>query len=176
MSNTSTQYNPIPANYKPTHPDVGRVDWRLDKGFASRYVATRAFSRGEVIHKIDTSVFTKVDKPRYTSVQIGKDEHIELNSDLVYMNHSCDPSVFFNTTTWELIAARDIAVGDELTFFYPSTEWRMDQPFQCWCNAKHCLREIRGADYASPEALKGHFINEHILALLAEKNQSNQQQ
>ena len=34
-----------------------------------------------------------------------------------------------------LTALRPISEGDELTFFYPSTEWAMAEPFECGCGA-----------------------------------------
>ncbi|KAB8242433.1 hypothetical protein BDV35DRAFT_366204 [Aspergillus flavus] len=42
---------------------------------------------------------------------------------------------------------RPLTVGDELTFFYPSTEWTMVQPFQCGCGAglRRCLGRVAGA-------------------------------
>jgi SET domain-containing protein len=56
---------------------------------------------------------------RWTSVQFGRHRHIELNSELVYINHSCDPTVIFDVKNNKLVAAKDINVGDEFTFFYP---------------------------------------------------------
>lgn len=37
---------------------------------------------------------------------------------------------------WEVRVSEDgegLKEGDELTFFYPSTEWSMAQPFDCLC-------------------------------------------
>ena len=73
---------------------------------------------------------------RYTSVQCSCDGHMEFNSDLVFMNHSCDPTAIVDVQAMEVRAAVDVSAGGELTFFYPSTEWEMEQPFQCWCGAK----------------------------------------
>lgn len=33
------------------------------------------------------------DEPTYATVQTGRDSHMNLNSDLVYINHSCEPSL-----------------------------------------------------------------------------------
>ena len=33
------------------------------------------------------------DEPTYATVQFGKDKHLDLNSDLLYINHSCEPSL-----------------------------------------------------------------------------------
>jgi len=40
-----------------------------------------------------------------------------------------------------------------VTFFYPSNEWLMVQPFGCMCGAPSCLRRIEGAAILSREEL-----------------------
>ena len=36
---------------------------------------------------------TRAMVPTYATVQMGRDAHLNLNSDLVYINHSCEPSL-----------------------------------------------------------------------------------
>jgi SET domain-containing protein len=60
------------------------------------------------------------------------------------VNHSCDPNVGLVLPTnkpreWGVEALRDIKKGEDLTFFYPSTEWDMAQGFDCSCGAKVSL-------------------------------------
>ena len=43
-----------------------------------------------------------------------------------------------------LVARRALPVDTELSFFYPSTEWEMAQPFDCWCGSVRCLKKIQG--------------------------------
>jgi hypothetical protein len=62
----------------------------------------------------------------------------------------------------ELRAIRDIEPGEELTFFYPSTEWDMSTPFQCLCGSSQCLKRITGARYLPLNVLGRYFINQHI--------------
>lgn len=78
---------------------------------------------------------TVVPEKAWTTVQIASnpESHIELQSELVYMNHSCTPSVRLDCKSRCLIALRHLSPGDEVTFFYPSTEWSMAKPFECWC-------------------------------------------
>ena len=99
--------------------------------------------------------------------------HIELNSDFVYLNHSCDPNVVINTSDMNIIAVKDISPQEELTFFYPSTEWEMDQPFECWCGSSQCLKIVKGAKYLSQENRNQYFLNRHILSLLQIRDQSS---
>ena len=85
-------------------------------------------------------------QPWRHSIQIALNEHAEpLPSYLRYLNHSCDPNLFVDVRAKQVITLRAIAAGDELTFFYPSTEWRMQSPFPCACGSAKCVGEIRGA-------------------------------
>jgi hypothetical protein len=105
---------------------------------------TKCFYKGELISVFSSTVV--LEKPNYLTVQIDELKHIILDPVfLQYINHSCDPNVFFDTAKMELIALKEIRSGDELLFFYPSTEWDMDQPFDCFCGAAQCLQWIKGA-------------------------------
>ena len=108
------------------------------------------------------------DTATYLTVQTGAQKHITLSPDfLQYVNHSCDPNVFFDTTTMQLLALKEIQPGDEFMFFYPSTEWEMAQPFDCFCGTNKCLHHIRGAAFLTEEETKRYrltdFINEQLL-------------
>lgn len=59
---------------------------------------------GDTITKIEG--ITKGVAKRYTSVQSGPNEHFELNSDLVFMNHSCDPNVHMSVDKMEIVALK----------------------------------------------------------------------
>lgn len=108
---------------------------------------------------------TMLPEPTYQSVQVGPGQHAWEKS-LIYLNHSCAPNTYFDTGKMGLQALRDIAQGEEITFFYPSTEWDMDRPFACQCGSPRCLRMIRGAKHVLPDVLHGYRINPHILEAL----------
>jgi len=75
---------------------------------------------------------------------------------------------------WHFRALQDIAPGDELTFFYPSTEWSMSQPFECRCGTKLCLTYVEGASKLSSEQLERFgFINPHIWRLVQARDGRN---
>ncbi|MES2890454.1 MAG: SET domain-containing protein-lysine N-methyltransferase [Bacteroidota bacterium] len=100
----------------------------------------------------------------YLTVQIDLQKHITLQPTILqFVNHSCEPNVFFNTSTMEFTSLRSIAQGDELCFFYPSTEWDMAQPFECFCGRPNCLKEIKGAAYLPPEILMKYKLTDFIL-------------
>ncbi|KAF9428593.1 hypothetical protein BGZ94_001804 [Podila epigama] len=152
--------------YTPTHPGLFEVAY-AEGSFNSELVASRDFRKGDIICNIEG---TTVGPKKYTSVQVGKDLHMELNSDLVYLNHSCNPSVTLDTDNMQLIAVMDIHKGDPLTFFYPSSEWEMDQAFDCKCGAPQCVGKIQGAKFLSNEIMDRYFVASHIRELLNERS------
>ena len=129
-------------------------------------VAGKPFAAGELIHRWSSRDVRP--RPTYQSIQIGPDLHAFDLEVVAYMNHSCDPSTRIDVALFTVVAARPLAPGDELTFFYPSTEWSMDRPFACACGAPACLGYVAGARYLAPEVLDRYFINPHILRLHAE--------
>ncbi|KAJ5569487.1 uncharacterized protein N7459_008917 [Penicillium hispanicum] len=148
----------------PTHPDRLYVN-RSAKAFGSGAFSRLDLPPGALFARITTATpGTKA----YTTVQTGADSHVELNSDLVYCNHSCTPSLVFDMARMEVRVVDDRALraGDALTFFYPSTEWEMDQPFQCTCGAAECRGWISGARTMAPEVLRAYWLNPHIVELL----------
>lgn len=101
--------------------------------------------------------------PNYLTVQMGIDKHITLVPEfLQYSNHSCNPNIFFDTTTMQVIALRDIEPSDELCFFYPSTEFEMAQPFICFCGSGDCLQNIKGAKFLPAAALGRYRLTDFI--------------
>ncbi|AFR96918.1 hypothetical protein C343_05046 [Cryptococcus neoformans C23] len=162
--------------YQPTHPDLFRVEFTaskgLEEGYASRLVALRDFAPNELITPL-TNISLAPEKA-YSSVQFGPgpSDHLELNSDLLFMNHSCSPTTEVHLpplrpNEWAVYASsKGIKKGDSLEFFYPSTEWDMAQGFDCACGSDICLGKVNGAKYASLKELQARgYINEHILAL-----------
>jgi len=125
----------------------------------------RAYRAGDIICPLPTA--TLYDKPNQYTVQIGRDQHVEVK-ELSALNHACDPSVILDTTRLLVFAARDLQEGDELTFFYPSTEWEMSSPFICLCGAPNCIHVVAGARFLPLSTLKGHFLNYHIRQMMFE--------
>ena len=130
--------------------------------------ALQSFQPGEVI--ADFNAGTIAAEPTYLTVQVDVGKHITLQPEfLQYINHSCDPNVFFNTSTMQLVALREISNREEMTFFYPSTEWKMTQSFNCYCGSEHCLGEIKGAAFLPEEALKQYRFTDFIQQQLAKR-------
>jgi hypothetical protein len=130
--------------------------------------AAIAFETGELIVRF--AALTIQDFATYLTIQTGIDTHITLQPEfLQYINHSCNPNVFFDTNSMELIALKSILPGDELCFFYPSTEWEMAQPFLCRCASPDCLQLINGAAHLSRETLNKYRLTSFIITQLNQK-------
>jgi hypothetical protein len=143
---------------------------RSSKAFSSYAVSLVSLPAGALFAPLTG---TTSSGKAYSSVQTGRDEHIELNSDLLYCNHSCAPSLEFDMARLEVRVARGRALkaGDRLTFWYPSTEWDMAQPFECQCGTRPCKGWIAGAGQMDETVVRGYWLNGHIEELLRERKE-----
>ena len=128
-------------------------------GKGKRLTTTVLIPRGQVFHQI--ADYRPAFARTYTSVQSSENTSIE-EFFLAHLNHHCNPNVVVDMERLELRAIRDIAPGEDLTFFYPSTEWEMAEPFACLCGDMQCLGMISGAKDISLSTLGRYFINRHI--------------
>lgn len=119
----------------------------------------QAYKKGDVICEMPSENIT--DKPNRFTVQISKDKHTHVGK-LAALNHSCDPNVILETDKMVMIARRDIEKGEELSFFYPSTEWEMAAPFICLCGSANCIHVVAGARFLPLSTLETHYLNSHI--------------
>ena len=125
-----------------------------------RTLTTRqTYQKGEVICSMPSENIT--DKPNRFTVQIGRKTHTHVGK-LAALNHSCDPNVILDTENMLMIARRDINKGEELFFFYPSTEWEMSAPFICLCGSPNCIQVVAGARFLPLSTLENHFLSAHI--------------
>ena len=147
--------------------EIAEIRTNLIKKHRSLY-SRKEFKAHSVVAEF---YWTKIhSKPSYLTVQISEKEHIELvPAYLECINHSCDPNSFFDTTSKQLVSLKDIAVGEEITFFYPSAEWDMDQIFQCDCRCANCLGVIKGAKYLDERCLKNYRFTDFIKRKLASR-------
>lgn len=134
-------------------------------GKGKRLTTTVPIRHDTALHLIRQ--YRPASEKTYTSVQIDINHSIE-EFYLAHLNHSCEPNVIVDTTKLELRAIRDIGPGEDLTFFYPSTEWHMAQPFQCLCGSPRCIGKVSGARDLPLNVLGQYFINQHIGAMAME--------
>lgn len=160
-STTATAYQSI------SHHMIAEVRRKISNGQNALF-ALRGYQPGEMITGFSPGTISA--EPTYLTVQVGTRKHITLEPEfLQYINHSCDPNVFFDTTSMQLLAIKELKEGEELTFFYPSTEWRMTQRFNCYCGSPFCLGKIRGAAYLSKDATDRYRFTDFIQQQLAKR-------
>lgn len=153
---------------QPSHPEIQGVIIN-EHEFTSKSLSKVALPPFGLYAKMTFPPCTLAEEPTYATVQIGRKKHLDLNSDLLYINHSCQPSLIFDIANFNIIAGPNgLKPGEELTFFYPSTEWEMAQSFDCLCDKPTCRGRISGAKDMAPEQLEGLWINGHIRELLEE--------
>ncbi len=143
----------------------------------ARLVTMRALAAGECVLRLsEGGGFVEVPRATRYSVQVGERRHVEHRGALTFLNHSCAPNCFLDTEALALVACRDVAAGEELTIFYPATEWDMAEPFACRCGAPECLGTIAGARHVAPECLQRYTVSHvshvshvspHVLCLAA---------
>lgn len=135
-------------------------------------ITKQAYKKGEIICAIPSE--NVLDKPNRYTVQIARDKHTHVGK-LAALNHSCDPNVILDTERMVMIARRSIEKGEELFFFYPSTEWEMQAPFICLCGASNCIHVVAGARFLPLSTLENHYLNPHIRELMIELLENTQQ-
>jgi uncharacterized protein len=97
-------------------------------------------------------------------LQVDGKMYIDLFEPYVLINHSCDPNAVIIERN-ELIALRDIEIGEEITYDYSLTEWSDNDSWQdygewfmeCKCGSPLCRKKI-GEFYLLPEDLKVKYI------------------
>ena len=93
---------------------------------------TQAFSKGQIVHVLEGDV---LNYPTRTSIEIVAGLlHIEDKMGR-YINHCFDPTCFIDGRN--VVALRDLAPGDEITFDYNHNESNMACPFHDADTGRH---------------------------------------
>jgi len=122
-------------------------------------VAHEPIAAGEVVAAFGGRCVTRDEfdllpvSQQIRSVQI--DEHLYLAGapepePADFINHSCDPNCAL-TGNVILVAAREIAAGDELSYDYATTDGSDYDEFECACGTALCRGKISGHDWMLPE-------------------------
>jgi hypothetical protein len=146
--------------------DRFRVDIAADGSRSLRALAR--LERGEVLAAFRAAEV--VPAPTRHSIQVDARRHVLMEPDaLRFTNHSCDPTVHIDTARRRIVALRRIEPGDEITYFYPATEWLMAEPFTCRCGSERCIGRIAGAAELPTAILARYPLGEHIEQLLRQQ-------
>lgn len=78
---------------QPSHPDIQEVVVGKEGEFTSKSLSKVTVEPLGLYAELTSPPCTFVEESTYATVQAGRDRHILLNSDLLYLNHSCEPSL-----------------------------------------------------------------------------------
>ena len=118
-------------------------------------VAERNFKQGEVIAIWRGSIITESEaialpeSERNQLLQVDEDAFLVTHKALLtvdYINHSCEPNCGFTDST-TLVAMREIAAGETVTFDYAMSDTKPIFTFDCWCSTSKCRKKIIGNDW-----------------------------
>lgn len=117
--------------------------------------AIRTIPRGEFVvcfggTPLDLATFAKYTLER-------RSRSIQIDHDLIILgpperepgdsiNHSCDPNLGLVAAN-RLVARRDIAIGEELTYDYATSDSAPYDEFDCACSSPSCRTTVRGSDW-----------------------------
>lgn len=131
------------------------------------FLATKNIQSGQILYTFGPKQVQA--HPTYLTVQIGEGRHMVLDPEfLAAINHGCDPNVFFDVDHGVLRCVKDIKAGEQMVYFYPSTEWQMIQPFDCTCGSPQCHGYIQGAHAIEPELIQRYHLSSYIQGQLKE--------
>jgi hypothetical protein len=143
----------------------------VSKGKTITFLTGEQVSLAEVLRRIEIGKLTQDDP-----LQVDKELYIDLDHDCFAINHSCDPNAGIRGAT-ELVAIKDIAPNDEITFDY-STTVSVDVPASAWtmkcgCGSAKCRHTLGNVLSIPPEQLVAYFelgvLPRYILAELCEQ-------
>jgi len=139
-------------------------------GVEKAVFTSEPIKKDEVLIEFTGELTNKPDK--YT-IQLGEDVHITCVSLTIYLNHSCEPNTYIDVATKSIRALVDIEQDKEVTFNYLATEYDMESPFACFCNAPTCLRQIRGFKHMSESERENirHLAAPHLWTLVAKEKE-----
>lgn len=114
-----------------------------DTGLGKGTYACQDFRENEIICQLTG----KMQKHATAfTVQVSPHEHI-VPLFGKYLNHSCSPNCYFEHTDRTFRALKPIKNGDEITFNYCTTEYKMASPFDCFCGSENCYHTVQGYKY-----------------------------
>jgi hypothetical protein len=149
-------------------------------------VAERAFTKGEVIAVWRGSTITEREalalpaNERDQLLQVDVDAFICSDDELVtvdFINHSCEPNCGF-TDDSTLVAMRDIAAGESVTFDYAMSDTNSFIAFECRCETPLCRGRMSGSDWRLPQLQQRYagWFAPHVARLITDAQESGEAQ
>ena len=127
------------------------------KGFGS--FAVDPIPMGTIVATFGGTILTRINfetyplEQRSRSIQIDVDQFVlgpESREPGDSINHSCSPNCQLRNAT-QLIAMGPIAVGEELTYDYATSDTSDYDEFECACGSENCRGRVSGDDWKLPD-------------------------
>jgi hypothetical protein len=127
------------------------------KGYGS--VANESIAAGEVVAAFGGRCITRDEfdllptSQQVRSMQIDEDLYMAGAPEpepADFINHSCDPNCVLSGSV-VLVALRDLAIGEELTYDYATSDGSDYDEFECACGTDLCRGKVSGHDWMLPE-------------------------
>jgi hypothetical protein len=87
----------------------------------------------------------------------------------MYMNHSCDPTVWYpNPDRFEFVTRRLVEPGEWITYDYAMTETVDNQPWTCGCGSPLCRGRVVHTDWQLASVRQAYFghVARHVQVLM----------
>ncbi|KAJ3527338.1 hypothetical protein NM208_g10747 [Fusarium decemcellulare] len=160
----------VPHWQQPSHPDIQEVVIVNAEEFTTKSISRVSLPPFAVFAKFDFPPCTPANEPTYATVQTGRDSHLNLNSDLLYINHSCEPSLLFDVGNFNiLVGPKGLKPGDELTVCISGSSLQVGCLSTASAEPPSCRGRIAGARDMTDAQLNGIWLNGHIIQLRAEQ-------
>lgn len=78
---------------QPSHPDIQEVRFGVDGEYLTKSLSKISAAPHSLYAELSTPPCTFVTTSTYATVQAGPNKYFDLNSDLLYINHSCEPTL-----------------------------------------------------------------------------------
>jgi hypothetical protein len=122
-------------------------------GFGSRAISV--IPAGTSVATFGGTALTSAEFAPYEAER--RSRSLQVNTNLIFLgpptrepgdsiNHSCDPNCGMRNAT-TIVAMRDIAVGEELTFDYAMSDASDYDEFECNCGTSLCRSHVRADDW-----------------------------
>ncbi|MCX6180494.1 MAG: SET domain-containing protein-lysine N-methyltransferase [Bacteroidetes bacterium] len=96
------------------------------------------YGKGDVVLKISGPL---LDHPVQSSIQIGPNKHVDVDTPAKFINHSCKPNT--KVEGEQIVAINTILPGEEITFDYQGNEYDLAVSFIC----RDCGQWVKGMKY-----------------------------
>lgn len=127
-------------NKRKTTYKLNKNHFRIKKKDNGQYKVTCSFDLydGDVLQ---VRGYTEVKDRNVYTVEFGEDYHV-MHNVMRYINHSCDPNMYFDKDKRSFIVTETINEGQEITFDYKENESEISSPFDCGCGYEGCRGRI----------------------------------